>query len=96
MLDASGAPAWAFHFWCSNQTEVYDEAADPWQMNNLGADTPFGKKIIGRYLSATEALGACVGAACHAMPAAAPPSANPLPCHNPGEILDLDEVWMDP
>mmetsp|Transcript_35537 Transcript_35537/g.58889 ORF Transcript_35537/g.58889 Transcript_35537/m.58889 type:complete len:434 (+) Transcript_35537:2-1303(+) len=95
MLGADGQPAWAFHFWCSNQTEVYKEAVDPWQMNNLGLDTAFGAKIVSRYLSATEMLGACVGKSCHTMPAAVPASANPLPCHDPGELLAVAEAWMD-
>ena len=60
--------------------------------------------LIGRQLtarrqtlevSATEALGACVGAACNSMPKAAAPSAQPLPCHHPGALLDVEEAWMD-
>lgn len=94
-LGADGKPLWAFHLWCTNQTEVYHEAVDPWQMNNLGTDDAFGKRIIGRYTSATEKLGTCVGAACHAMPEAVPASANPLQCHDPGALLEVEEAYMD-
>ena len=52
--------------------------------------------MVERYLSATEALGSCVHAECHTMPQWAPASANPLPCHNSGEYLDVEEVWLDP
>ena len=94
---ATGQPAWAFHWWCSNQSEVYREADDPFQMANVGGDdpTPFGRSIVRRYLPATEVLGACVGGACNRMPPAGTPSANPLPCHDPGELLHVDEAWMD-
>ncbi|EOD23505.1 hypothetical protein EMIHUDRAFT_123682, partial [Emiliania huxleyi CCMP1516] len=53
---ATGQPAWAFHWWCSNQSEVYREADDPFQMANVGGDdpTPFGRSIVRRYLPATE------------------------------------------
>ena len=67
-------------------------------MQNLGGDAPtaFGRSIVKRYLPATELLGACVGDTCHRMPpAGGTPSANPLPCHNPGELLDVEEAWMD-
>ena len=30
------------------------------------------------------------------MPPPAAASENPLKCHDSGELLDVDEVWLDP
>ena len=75
-----------------------DLTADAYQMNNLAGDapSPWGKAMVERYLAATEVLGSCVHAECHVMPPPGTASANPLKCHDSGELLDVDEVWLDP
>ena len=81
-----GAAELAFHLWCTNQTEVFDEKTDPHQTVNLGADTAFGARAIDRYTAAAATLGSCAGAACHVMPERAAAPAFPLECFFPDGV----------
>ena len=98
LVDDDGVANATFHWWCTNQSEAFDLTADAYQMNNLAGDapSPWGKAMVERYLAATEVLGSCVHAECHVMPPPGTASANPLKCHDSGELLDVDEVWLDP
>jgi len=93
----TGKSQFTFHWWCTNQSEVYNLVQDPYQMNNVGGDSPtsYGQKKIDQYLGATEVLGKCVGQSCSQMPAPRKPSPNPLPCGSPQEMMEVEEVWMD-
>jgi len=93
----TGKGEFTFHWWCTNQSEVYELVRDPYQMNNVGGDSPtaYGQKMINRYLGVTEILGKCVGQACSQMPAPRTPSSNPLSCGSPQQLMAVDEVWMD-
>jgi len=93
----TGKSEFTFHWWCTNQSEVYHLVQDPYQMNNVGGDSPtsYGQKKIDQYLGATEVLGKCVGQSCSQMPAPRKPSPNPLPCGSPQEMMEVEEVWMD-
>merc|ERR1712232_248949 len=93
----SGEAEWSFHWWCSNQSEVFHKPTDPYQMINVGGDTPtaFGRQIEDRYLSATEALGKCTGQSCNEMPA--PMAAKKsLRCGVIGELSEAEEAFLDP
>ena len=94
----TGEAEWALHWWCTNQSEVFDMRTDKWQITNQGGESPtaFGKQILSTYLGATRLLGECKAEDCHTMPPEhSPIPANLLPCHNPGQPMDVAEAWMD-
>lgn len=95
--DTSGEAEWTFHWWCSNQSEVFHNRFDPFQLNNIGGDSPstFGQGILDRYLLATELLGECTGTQCNTMPSAGL-AARSLQCGITGDISDAEEAFLDP
>lgn len=78
-------------FWCDGDNEVFDLAADAFEMQNIAA-APRGTKIVNKGMPLGVALSVCKGAACSAPePTTVPPK--PLPCKTvtkgalpPGEI----------
>ena len=53
-----------YHWWCTNDTEVFDLQNDPHQMANLAGVSTFGKDVAAIYRPIVHALGKCSGAAC--------------------------------
>ena len=54
----------AFHWWCSNFSEVFDLVIDPWQLSNLANTTPRGIAIARYALPLALELAVCAGASC--------------------------------
>eukprot|EP00041_Stephanoeca_diplocostata_P018002 m.373209 g.373209 ORF g.373209 m.373209 type:complete len:234 (+) comp20885_c0_seq6:113-814(+) len=98
----SGEANVTFHWWCSNQAEVFMKATDPFEMNNVAA-TPAGQRVVQALLSATIRLGNCSGADCHVLNRENADSdthwdshTSPLQCHADGPHLDVAEALYDP
>ena len=88
MIGADGAPLWALHLWCTNETEVFDERADPHQNQNLGADSPFGRDVVRGFAAAAVALGGCEGEACSRLSAEAP-----APASWAAAVRGCSDIW---
>lgn len=69
-----------FTRWCQDNLEVFDLAADPFELNNLDGSAA-GTAVEDVDSPFAFALGSCSGAACNAPTPAQPPK-KPLPCHN--------------
>jgi len=85
---AAGASAamTSFAWWCTNESEVFDLAADPWQLANLAGSGPRGDAVANASLAFAAALARCSGANCSSEDSAlAPPppplAANVLECY---------------
>ena len=72
---ASGAVRAKVTQWCTNDTEVFDLGADPWEMANIGAGA--GAQLLNDTLPLLAALARCKGGLCRHP---APSGAQPLPC----------------
>jgi hypothetical protein len=81
------AAATAFHWWCVNASELFDLAADPWQLANLANNTPRGAAIAREALPLVLALAACAGANCSAPTPLAAVPANPLSCYKTNRTI---------
>ena len=81
------AAATAFHWWCSNASEVFDLAADPWQLANLANSTPRGAAIALEALPLVLALARCAGANCSAPTPLAVIPADPLSCYKTNRTI---------
>jgi len=101
----AGEALYTFHFWCTNQSEVFSKANDPYQMVNLApgrlgrGGTAFGQEVVHHWLPLTVNLGKCSGRACSDPSRALPTEYNasaPLPCHDAGPKLEVDELYLDP
>ena len=89
LAQSSGADAaeTSFAWWCTNESEVFDLAADPWQLQNLAGASPRGDAVASASLPLAEALSRCSGANCSSEQAAAPPPApGPLPCYKTSRV----------
>ena len=71
----------SFAWWCTNESEVFDLAADPWQLNNLAGASPRGDAVANASLALAAALARCSGANCSSEAGAGPPPANALECY---------------
>lgn len=71
-----------FHWWCTGTPEVFDIAADPWELANLAGQTPRGSALANQSLPIATALHACAGANCSAPIAMNPVPPMPLECYN--------------
>jgi hypothetical protein len=81
------AAATTFHWWCSNSSEVFDLAADPWQLANLANTTQRGAAIAADALPLALALAQCAGANCSApVPLAVIPG-DPLKCYKTNRTI---------
>ena len=98
---ATGSAEFTFHWFCSNQSQVF-QGDDQWQMRNVAgnsaASSSFGAAVEAEWLPRTVALGRCKGtAACSAAePAQDYNRTLPLACHprdNP--MIHLEEYWLD-
>merc|ERR1712217_149136 len=87
--ESTGEAEWTFHWWCTNQSEVFHRPSDQYQMRNLGGDAPtaFGQRIIDVALLATEVIGTCFGEECNEMPSTGKAKMS-LKCNEPG-VNDL-------
>jgi hypothetical protein len=61
--------------WCTNDTEVFDLGADPWELANIGGGA--GAQLLNDTLPLLAALARCKGGLCRHP---APNGALPLPC----------------
>jgi len=93
--ETTGEAEWTFHWWCTNQSEVFHSPSDQYQMRNIGGDSPteFGRKIIDLALPATEIIGTCVGEACNEMPAEGKAKMS-LKCNEPGVGLSWGSLLV--
>ena len=84
---------YTFHFWCSNQSEVFQTGGgDPWQMNNVApgrygkGGSTFGRVVEAKWLPLTVSLGRCKGTSECSQPALPTPGSYnkswPLQCHD--------------
>jgi len=74
-------PPTRYTLWCAaGGQEVFDLAADPFEMDNLDG-TPGGAAAAAAGYPLVYALGACKGAECSAPAAGKPPKKNALACH---------------
>ncbi len=81
------AAATAFHWWCANASELFDLAADPWQLVNLANSTPRGQAVAREALPFLLALAGCAGANCSAPTPLAVVPANPLRCYTTNRTI---------
>ena len=77
----SAAAMTSFAWWCTNESEVFDLAVDPWQLSNLAGASPRGDAVANASLALAAALARCSGANCSSEADAAPPAANALACY---------------
>ena len=77
--DAAAAMT-SYAWWCTNESEVFDLAADPWQLSNLAGASPRGDAVANESLAHAAALARCGGANCSSEETA-PPAANALACY---------------
>ena len=98
---------YTFHFWCSNQSEVFQTGSgDPWQMNNVApgrygkGGSTFGRAVEAKWLPLTVSLGRCKGTSECSQPALPTPGSYnkswPLQCHDAGAVLQVAEALLDP
>jgi hypothetical protein len=72
-----------FNLWCTNDTEVFDLTADPWELDNVANTT--GAGLLKEALPLITAMSICKGGSCRHP---APAGAEPLPCLINGEGVD--------
>ena len=77
----------AFHWWCSNASEVFDLANDPWQLANLANATPRGELVAQASLRIATALSGCAGKNCSSPTPLNATPADPLPCYKTNRTL---------
>ena len=101
-INTSGIADWTMHMWCSNQTEVFRLADDPWQLRNLAGDSAatdsFGRDTEEKWLPIMVSMSKCSGTKeCSApVPAIEWNRSWPLPCHDAGAVVQSEEYWLDP
>ena len=84
-------------WWCSNQSEVFDLVADPWELTNLAGSAPtaFGEQIVKAWLPLAYAMSQCSGASCHAPQPPAHLPVDVMPCHASGDLVPVMESYLD-
>jgi N-acetylglucosamine-6-sulfatase len=86
---SSPSPRTAFHWWCSNVSEVFDLDGDEWQLSNLAGATPEGGRVLAEALPLVLALARCAGQNCTTpVPLEVIPP-NPLQCYLVNRTLRL-------
>ena len=72
----------SYTWWCTNDTEVFNMAADQWQKTNLYGTPGFAESAAATAGRIVNALGTCSGADCsHPVPAANGPVDGSLQCY---------------
>lgn len=71
----------SFHYWCTQDVEVFDFNSDPWELENL-AGTANGTMVVREYTPIAAALGRCTGKGCREPVASMATTNVPLlPCY---------------
>ena len=80
--------ATTFTWWCTNQSEVFDLDADPWQLANLANNSARGAGVAQRALPLAAALARCSGSNCSfpQLPLR-PPPADALACYKTSRVI---------
>jgi hypothetical protein len=80
---APGGGAVGFHWWCTGTGEVFDLAADPWELTNSAeGGSAWGDAVANATLPMATFLHTCAGPACSSPAAVDPLPPVPLPCAN--------------
>jgi len=93
LSDGSLTQNTAFHWWCTDQGEVFDLASDPWELTNLVRVTERGNAIRDKSLPLAVFLGSCSGPTCSTPTPVTPIPPIPLQCRLVESSLSEPKSW---
>ncbi len=89
----------SYHWWCTNETEVFDNIKDPLQLENQAEwgtfeGTEFGRRVEAEFFPIATALGECSGDSCR-NPVPKNKGPGPLPCYKLDPANSKDKELLE-